>query len=348
MAATTVPAMSDQPAPSRDHGPWIDIHAHPGACHMVGLPSSHPAAKLLSGDRTADAAGDIDRSSVTATSFSTVADLIVLGMGPNGSPGMVRPFSDKEAVVDHDRQLAAISSIAKTTELEQVRTVADVRRVHSVGSSGYFSSCEGGDFVGTDPSRIGHAHAHGVCAVTLVHYRVNELGDIQTEDAVHGGLTAVGRDVVQEMNAFGMVVDLAHATRDTTADAAAASATPIVISHSHLASPGADHPRLLSDDHAMLVADAGGVIGAWPCGIVSSTLADYAEEICRLVDLVGVDHVAIGTDMDANYRPVLDRYDQMSTVAAMLADRGMSGEEVDAVLGGNYLRVWSAAEDAAI
>jgi membrane dipeptidase len=177
---------------------------------------------------------------------------------------------------------------------------------------------------------------------------VNDLGDIQTEDPVHGGLTSVGKEVVTEMNRLGIVVDLAHATQNTTAHAAAQSTTPIVISHSHLASEGAPHPRLLAPDHARLVADTGGVVGAWPAGIVSATLDDYVEEICRLVDLIGIQHVAIGTDMDANYRPVLDRYDQMGTLGQLLQARGLTASDVDAVMGGNYLRVWSTVEQAAI
>ncbi len=330
-----------------EHGPWIDVHAHPGACFMAGLDADHPATRLLGGDRTETAASDIVRSAVTVTSFSTVADLISIGIGSNGSPAAVRPFDDATGVADHDRQLAALAAVAGATELVEVRTPDDVIRLHAAGDSGYFVSCEGGDFIGTAPERVAHAHDCGVCAITLVHYRVNEIGDIQTEDAVHGGLTDVGRDVVREMNRFGMVVDLAHATQQTTADAASESSSPIVISHSHLASPGADHPRLLSAEHALIVAASGGVVGAWPAGVVATTLADYVEEICRLIDVIGIEHVAIGTDMDANYRPVLDHYDQMATVGDLLGERGLDAAEVDAVMGGNYLRVWRAAEAAA-
>ena len=139
-----------------------------------------------------------------------------------------------------------------------------------------------------------------------------------------------------------MIVDLAHASMDTTADAIEVSVHPIVISHSHLASPGHDHPRLLTVDHARLVADSGGLVGAWPSGVVCQTLGDYADEICRLVDLLGVGHVGIGTDMDANYKPVLHAYPQFAELAVLLGMRGLDGTEIDAILGGNYLRVMRA------
>jgi len=326
------------------HGPWVDIHAHPGACFLRGFPPTHPMVQVLGSDRTDDVAAEIVDSGVTVTSFSSVADLIVLGPNATGGLGAVRELDDDEAVLDHDRQLAAIASVCESTDLDAVTHPDDVLRLHREGRSGYFVSCEGGDFIGTDAERVAGAASRGVISITLVHYRVNELGDIQTEDPVHGGLTDIGREVVREMNRHGMIVDLAHATKNTTAAAAAVSTTPIIISHSHLASPGATHPRLLDEEHAQIIAECAGVVGAWPSGVVAASIDDFVDEICRLIDLVGLDHVAIGTDMDANYKPVVDKYAQMHTVAAKLAAHGYSRSDVDAVMGANFLRVWRAAE----
>jgi len=88
------------------------------------------------------------------------------------------------------------------------------------------------------------------------------------------------------------------------------------------------------------VADCGGLIGAWPSGVASLTLADFADEVCRLVDEVGVGHVAIGTDLDANYKPVLTRYEQFPELAALLGDRGLDTAAVDKVLGGNFIELF--------
>jgi hypothetical protein len=71
------------------------------------------------------------------------------------------------------------------------------------------------------------------------------------------------------------------------------------------------------------VAEAGGLVGAWPCGITSRSLADFGTEIIRLAEAAGPDHVAIGTDLDGNYRPVLTRYDQLDDLTGLLAARGL-------------------------
>jgi membrane dipeptidase len=137
------------------------------------------------------------------------------------------------------------------------------------------------------------------------------------------------------MNDLGMIVDLAHASFETTMDAVAASRHPVMISHTHLAGSRSDHPRLVTDEHARAVSDAGGLIGAWPSGVVSETLDDFIDEVVRLVDLVGVGHVAIGTDLDANFRPVLTEYGQFDDLDAGLAARGLGADDIDRVLGVN-------------
>ncbi len=329
------------------HGPWIDVHAHPGACFLRGLPPDDLTVQFLGGDRTDTAIAALVASEVTVSSFSTVADLAVLGPGPDGAPTAVRDFDDGEAVADHDRQLTALAHLGDSAELTLVGGPDEVRDLHAAGRSGHLVTCEGADFAEHDPGQIERAHARGVRLVTLVHYRPNEIGDLQTSPARHGGLSGRGRELVGELNRLGIVVDLAHASAETTAAAAETSTAPIVVSHSHLAAPGRAHPRLLEPFHARLVAETGGVVGAWPAGIVAATLADFADEVCRLIDLLGVDHVAIGSDLDANYRPVLDRHAQFTDLAGLLGGRGLTTEEIDAVLGGNFLRVWQAVEAAA-
>ena len=179
-------------------------------------------------------------------------------------------------------------------------------------------------------------------SLTLVHYRVNDLGDIQTEEPVHGGLTRFGREVVAECNRLGVVIDCAHATRETTLGVIEASAAPVMISHSHLDHSHRHHPRLLSADHASAVASAGGLVGVWPSGVTSTTLEDFIDEIVRLVDLIGADRVAIGTDLDANYKPVVTEHGQFAAIAEHLTRRRLSDADVDGILGGNVVRLFRA------
>ena len=202
-------------------------------------------------------------------------------------------------------------------------------------------TCEGADFLEGDVEGVEEVHRQGARSITLVHYRVNELGDIQTEAPVHGGLTPFGAEVVREMNRLGMVIDLAHATWDVTRDVLALTDAPVLISHSHLARGPDPHPRLLSEEHALAVTRSGGVVAAWPAGVALASLDEFVDEILRMVDLLGVDHVALGTDMDANYRPVLTSHRQVPDLASALLDRGAGVDTVGQILGGNLVRLYS-------
>ncbi len=326
--------------PRFPHGPWVDIHAHPGRCFLGGLPKTSPFVQLLGAEDAVVSFRSASAGEVSVLNASTVGDLAVIGPNSTGGLGAARDFDAGEAVADHERQLDAMHAQLLDGGIKLVLDPSDIQSATEDGP-GVFLSCEGADFLDGSAEGIDHVYRRGVRSVTLVHYRVNELGDIQTEEAEHGGLTAFGREIVREMNRLGMIVDLAHATLQATVDALEESTKPIMISHSHLASPGAVHPRLLSEEHAKVVADAGGLIGAWPSGFVQESLADYCDEICRLVEVVGLDHVAIGTDLDANYKPVLTSYEQFPEVAAGLEELGMSSAEVDQVLGGNFVRLFA-------
>jgi len=150
-----------------------------------------------------------------------------------------------------------------------------------------------------------------------------------------------GRNVVAECNRLGIVVDCAHASYAATLAVLETSDQPVIISHGQLGRPGAEHPRLLSTAHVAAVASAGGLIGAWPAGLTSRSLADFGTEITRLTDIAGPGHVAIGTDLDGNYRPVLTSYHQLADLAGLLLDRGLPAADVRGVLGGNAMDLLS-------
>ena len=164
---------------------------------------------------------------------------------------------------------------------------------------------------------------------------------MQTAAPVHGGLSRLGRDVVAECGRLGIVVDCAHASFATTMDVLEASSQPVIISHGQLGQAGAAHPRLLTAAHVTAVASAGGLIGAWPAGLTSQSLADFADEIIRLAEAAGPGCVAIGTDLDGNYRPVLTSYAQFEDLADLLRDRGLSRDRIRQILGGNIAALLS-------
>jgi membrane dipeptidase len=322
--------------------PWVDVHAHPGRCFLAGLDGSDSLAGLPGGQDVAAALSAAREAGMAAVTLSTVADLRVLAPDPVKGLHAGRPFLPGEAYADHRRQLDEIGRILAGLGAPVAVTAEGIENAWASGQTAVLVGCEGGDFLEDRPEALAEARALGASSLTLVHYRVNQIGDIQTEEPVHGGLTAFGRQVVAECNRLGMVIDCAHATFPTTAGVLEASRQPVMVSHSHLDHPVRHHPRLLSRAHARAVADAGGLIGAWPSGVTSTSLADFADEIARLAELVGTGHVAIGTDMDANYRPVLTSYADFAALPDLLAGRGLSATETDQILGTNALNLLRA------
>jgi len=164
---------------------------------------------------------------------------------------------------------------------------------------------------------------------TLVHYRPNDYGDTQTESA-RAGLTPAGRELVGEMNRLGMVVDVAHATFETTLGVLEASSDPVMLSHSHLAGRAGRTRACWRSSTPRAGRRWGRTRRCVASGVTSATFGDFVDEVVRLIEAVGVDHVGIGTDMDANFRPVLTDYASSASSGAPVgpgvhAGRGRPG-----------------------
>ncbi len=203
---------------------------------------------------------------------------------------------------------------------------------------------EGCDFLEGRLDRLDMMAARGVRSIQLTHYVVNETGDIQTSPPVHGGLTAFGRDAVRRMNELGVIVDVAHCTEATAAGVAAASTRPFLCTHSNLAwpdRPDGGHKRFISPRYARMVADSGGVVGAWIAVLWDERMAGMITHMFRLIDLLGIDHVGIGTDMPAGVaEQEMPDFSRHHELAEALRGRGLSEAEVGKVCAGNWLRVF--------
>ncbi len=320
----------------------VDIHSHPGRFFVEGADPDLPLAKVIGPPRVSETLADMAAGGVAAALFSTVTDMAVLGMAGPGRISAVRDPEPGELYGDHQRQMGTMKQLMSTGGLMPVRRAADIVRAHEARKIGAIFSTEGGDFLEGRLERLAQAHEDGIRAMTIVHYRVNEIGDIQTGAPRHGGLSKFGRQVIKEMNRLGILVDLAHAHIDTVKNAVAVSEKPVILSHSRLRMPGVSYPRFLGPEHARLIAETGGVIGAWPAGIGISSLDEFLDEIMRLVEAVGVDHVGIGSDMDGNYKPVFKNYRELPLIAAGLLERGLAEQDAAKVLGGNFMRVFEA------
>lgn len=322
--------------------PSVDIHCHPGRFFVRNFKTPTPLMQALGAPTDDEVVKHLPIGHLSGALFSGVADMALLGASPQGGLLAQRDFAVGEAWSEYERQINVLKTLSRRQPLYLGRTTRDILRAKKMGRTANIFAIEGGDFFEDRLDRVHTAFRDGVRSVTLVHYNVNMLGDIQTAVPVHGGLTATGKAVVREMNEVGIIIDVAHATYDTTRGVINASTRPVILSHSNLRAPGLDNPRLVSVEHASLVAEAGGIIGSVPWGIGQANVADWIDSILRLVDAVGVDHVAIGTDMDANFRPVFTDYQNWPLIPAALLARGLHEPEVAAIIGGNFIRVFKA------
>ncbi|NOX52203.1 MAG: hypothetical protein GXP16_16955, partial [Gammaproteobacteria bacterium] len=321
----------------RSH-PCVDVHAHPGRSFMVGMQLDSELSKIIEpGGFEAQRISGMANSGVDAVFAAIVADVKVLGFSGEGIVS-VRDFEEGEAFNDFQRQLARFKSVINETSVMQAFTANDIRQAHINQTPTFMLVSEGGDFIEDKLERIAFAYRQGIRSITPLHYRVNGFGDIQTAAPVHNGLTALGKQAIREMNQHGIVIDVSHASEATANGILDASSKPVMLSHSHIAGK-IQSPRFVSLTLAQRVVQNGGLIGAWPAGIGATSLADFVERVIELIDAVGPKHVAIGTDMDANYRPVLTQYSDFIALTAGLMSRGLAEDDIAAVLGGNILRV---------
>jgi len=325
-----------------DKHPSVDVHAHPGRFFLRGLTRQNATTRAMGAPFEPKALADMAAGHVTAVLFNCVSDAVLLEQSPTKGLVAAREFDPGEAWADYRRQIASLKALVARGEAAPGRDARDIARAQAAHRTACVFAVEGGDFIEDRLDRIHTAHADGVRSITVVHYHPNQIGDPQTEAPRHPGLTPIGRRIVKEMNSTGIIVDLAHASLGVTRDAVEVSTRPMMISHTNLKRPDLDHPRLISVDHARLVTSRGGIIGSVPSGIGQKTVADWIASILRLVDAVGVDHVAIGTDMDANYMPVFSDYADWPLIPAALLAHGMAQAEVAKVMGGNFLRVLAA------
>jgi microsomal dipeptidase-like Zn-dependent dipeptidase len=175
----------------------------------------------------------------------------------------------------------------------------------------------------------------------LAHFFDNDVAG-----SMHGvnktGLTPLGREVVRRMETLGMVVDVAHASHATVADVLAMATRPVISSHGGVQATCKVN-RNLTDDEVRGIAKTGGLIGIgyWSGAVCSTNPQAVARAIAHVRDLVGIDHVGLGSDFDGSTTTGFDA-SQVVAVTQALQNIGFSEAEIRKVMGGNVLRVLRA------
>lgn len=190
-----------------------------------------------------------------------------------------------------------------------------------------------------DLANIDRLHAAGYRLMGLHHFFDNELGG-----SLHGitgdGLSDFGKQALVEMERLGITIDVAHSSPAVVEDVLALATKPIVLSHTGLRG-ACDSARNIEDDLAKRIAARGGVIGIgyWAGAICDSTPANVVRTIRYGIDLLGADHVGLGSDYDGAVRTDFDT-SEIAVLTEEMRKAGFTEEEIFKVMGGNVIRVF--------
>ena len=198
---------------------------------------------------------------------------------------------------------------------------------------------------------VRHFAQRGIVYITLCHNGDNDLCDSAKGNQTHGGVSAFGEKVIRKMNELGLMVDLSHAHEKSFYDALDISRTPIVCSHSS-ARALCDHPRNLTDEQMRALARRGGVcqITLYPGFLRTdgkASILDAMEHLEHAIEVMGVDHVGLGTDFDGDGGVVgLADASELSLFTRQLLQRRYSEQDIQRIWGGNFLRVMQQCQQA--
>jgi membrane dipeptidase len=311
----------------------VDVHTHGG---KTGITSKAPPND--------DLAHAMQAGSLAVACLADVPDGPVLGRNAQGVLAAVCTPEPGQLYRHHLERLAWMHEMVANHGLRRALSAADLEAAHKAGEPAIIADVEGLDFLEMKLERLEEAHQRGIRHVQLVHYTPNDIGDFQTGAIMHQGLTSFGAEVIRACHRLGFVCDLAHATEDMVNQAVKVATKPVLLSHTALSRSRAMGPtplsgRQISPDHARAIAETGGSIGIWH---FFPNLDKYVDGLKEMAEIVGVDHVSIGTDQHVSPGSLPDYTQWMHLVAAMLRG-GFTPEEAGKIAGGNYMRILRAA-----
>ena len=195
-----------------------------------------------------------------------------------------------------------------------------------------------------DLKNLKHFADRGIVYMTLCHNGDNDICDSAKGSNTHNGVSDFGKKVIREMNKLGIMVDLSHASEKSFYDALEISQQPIVCSHSSCRAL-CDHPRNLTDDQMRALAKKGGIMQiTLYTGFLRSdgeaTMEDVMAHLEHAIEVMGIDHVGIGTDFDGDggVRGLANASELLNLTRQLMA-RGYSDDDIQKIWGGNFLQL---------
>ena len=212
------------------------------------------------------------------------------------------------------------------------------RREHDAKITAGYLGVEGAHALEGDLDNIDVFYDAGIRMMAPTHFFDTEVGG-SAHGEHKGGLTDLGREMVRRMEAKHMLVDLAHASPQTIDDTLLIASKPLVVSHTGVRAT-CDNNRNLKDEHVRAIAAAGGIIGIgyWPVAICGGDGHAVGRSIRHVVDLGGIDHVALGSDFDGATTQPFDTTGLAEIIDALL-DEGFDDAAIAKIMGENALRL---------
>lgn len=250
------------------------------------------------------------------------------------------------ATAKADRLLNGIEEMvaANCTAVDIARTPADLYRLKREGKKAVMLGIENGYAVGKDIRNVERFRNRGVVYMTLCHNGNNDVCGSARYNEENLGVSEFGEQVIREMNRVGMMVDLSHAGERSFYEALEISRCPVVCSHSSCRAL-CDHPRNLTDEQLQAIARLGGVVqvclyGGFLRSDRPATICDAVEHLHHMVNIMGIEHVGIGTDFDGDGGIIgySDSSELINFTRRLLLER-YSEEDIQRIWGGNFLRV---------
>lgn len=301
---------------------------------------------------------------------------VLLTVGAVGTMTSEAAFTEAvRSMLDFDREIAR-----HPDTFVSIRKAADIAAAKKAKRTGLIYGVQDGVAFESDLDRLEDLYQLGLRVVQPTYNRRNLLGDGCMEPS-NAGLSRAGVECIERLNALGILVDLSHCGRQTSADAIRASKKPVAFTHTGCAAV-VDHPRHRTDEELRAVANKGGVSGVffmpYLAGGKQPTAADVIRHLEHMINVAGEDHVSIGTDgtispavLDQQYKDAfaettrrrkaagiaapgeteegylfandLNTPRRLETLGQMLADKGHSATRIEKILGGNLVRVFKDA-----
>lgn len=235
--------------------------------------------------------------------------------------------------------------------LALARTPDDLWMNKHLGKKSIMLGIENGHALDGKIENLHHFAQRGIVYMTLCHNGDNDICDSAKGCTTHNGVSKFGQEVIHDMNRLGIMVDLSHASEKSFYDALELSEQPIVCSHSSCRAL-CDHPRNLTDEQMRALAAKGGVmqVTLYNGFLVKDGEATIKDAMCHLehaIDVMGIDHVGIGTDFDGDGGILgLANSAELIQFTRQLMVRRFSEQDIQKIWGGNFLRVMQQVQNA--